>query len=106
MYKFLYIILILSLTSCINKNEKENVLVKPELINKINVIVSEFESFIKSKDGSIYNPDIYEVRFIDYHDECMIYINSNIFYYSNLDGYLFLDENLIAFYNLNMNCNK
>ena len=95
----LNLILISFLFGC---SEKEEIYINPDLKKKIGLIVQSYNS----ADNNYYKPDIYEVHFTEIENECYVAINTTIFYRTNLDGYIFLNEKLITFNNTKSKCNK
>ena len=99
---FTFCLLAIILASC----EDDEIEVRHDLENKIDLIIKSYQDFVSNEKSNIFDPPIYEVKFYEAQGECFVSINTNYFYQSNLDGYEFKNNKLVTFNNTNSVCNK
>lgn len=104
MKKIFYLILsIFILTGCSNS---DNIYVNSDLKNKIDLIIDSYQNFVSDKENNVHDPEVYEVYFSQIENECFITINTNYFYKTDLNGFMFIKNKLVTFNNVDSECNK
>lgn len=75
------------------------------LEEKIRLIINFYQEEVSESSNNIFDPPIYEVSFTEREGKCFLIVNTNYFYRSEFDGFKFLNNKLVAFYNVNSRCN-
>jgi hypothetical protein len=88
---------------CANQDE---VKMDDRLEEKIELIIDSYQEEVSDSSKNLFDPPIYEVSFSERGDECFLTINTNYFYRTDLDGFTFLKNKLVAFYNVDSRCNQ
>ena len=103
MKKTLALFFCFSLTlGCTNSDQ---VKIDNRLEEKIQLIIDSYQEDVSDSSKNLLDPAIYEVSFSERDGQCFLTINTNYFYRSDLDGFKFINNKLVAFYNVNSRCN-
>jgi len=103
MKKTLALIFCFSLTlGCTNSDQ---VKIDTHLEEKIQLIIDSYQEEVSDSSKNLFDPPIYEVSFSERDGQCFLTVNTNYFYRSELDGFKFINNKLVAFYNVNSRCN-
>ncbi len=100
---FISVLMIMFLTCCSNS---EKIYLNPDLENKINLTIASYQKFISDKEINSFDPPIYEITFSEFENECFLTINTNYFYKTDLNGFMFIQNKLVTFNNINSSCNQ
>lgn len=99
-----YLIGLLLLFLFLGCKDEETIIVNPILKDIITQAINSYSHYV-SENKTVYEPEVYEVTFEKLNNICYITINSNYFYRSNLNGYIFINNSLVTFNNLSSECN-
>ncbi len=100
------LLLIICLAICSNCSSQEKIYLKPDLKLKINLIIDSYQKFVSDKNSNSFDPPIYEITFRELEGECYLEINTNHFYRTELNGFMFIKNKLVTFNNVNSRCNQ
>lgn len=84
------------------KTEKNDI--SDNLKSRLNLIIQEYENFSSNNDRYL-NPSVYEVYIEEINNDCFVTIATSYFYKNNIMAAEIIDDNLVAFYNLESKCN-
>ena len=87
------------------KHEKDEK-VSPILMEKLELIINKYEAHCEENSNIITNPPVYKVDFREIEGDCFVFIGTNVFYEPDMGGCLLYNDNLIAFHNLDNQCNN
>ena len=104
MTRIFFLILSISIiTGCTNSDE---IYINPDLKNKLDVIIDSYQKSVSDEENNYHNPEVYEVYFSELENECFVTINTNYFYKTDLNGYMFIKNKLVTFNNVDSKCNQ
>ncbi len=104
--KKIAVLTLLSSLLLIGCSGSDSVKLDNRLEEKILLIIESYQKEVADKDSNSFDPPIYEVHFMEREDQCFVMINTNYFYRPDLDGYEFLNNKLVTFYNVVSKCNE
>lgn len=98
--------LIFSISILIGCSSSDKIYINSDLQNKIELIIGSYQKFVSDNENNSHDPEVYEVYFRQIENECFISINTNYFYKTDLNGFLFIEDKLVTFNNVDSECNK
>ena len=99
----IFAFLVLLLLSC---KPKRNIEISPLLMEKIKLVIDNYDAYSDSNKSIMTNPPVYIVSFRKVQNDCFILIGTSLVYEPNMDFCLLYKDNLISFYNINGGCNQ
>ncbi|MBZ9730553.1 hypothetical protein LB467_12735 [Salegentibacter sp. JZCK2] len=88
---------------CANPDE---VKMDDRLEEKIQLIIDSYQEEVSDSSKNLFDPPIYEVSFSERGGQCFLTVNTSYFYRTDLDGFTFIKNKLVAFYNVDSRCNE
>ena len=104
MKRIFYLILSISVLSGCSNSDK--IYVDPDLKDKIDLIIDSYQKYVSESVNNHHDPEVYEVHFSKLGNECFVEINTNYFYKTDLNGFMFIKNKLVTFNNVDSECNK
>ena len=99
-------ILIMFFTFFFNCSDNKKIYIEPDLKNKMDLIIDSYQDYISDKDNNSFDPPIYEITFREIQGQCYLEINTNYFYRTDLNGFMFIKNKLVTFNNVSNDCNQ
>lgn len=99
-------VILMFLIFCFYGCNSNSLNISPILMDKIKLTIDEFEIYAKKNENIMINPSIYSVDFSKLDDDCFITISTSLLYFPEMNTCTLYNDNLIAFYNVDKDCNN